>query len=185
MAQNPKKKRGNSPQKSVGEERESLRNADPITDEPGAHPVGAGTGAALGGVVAGAAAGMAAGPVGTVAGAIIGGVAGAYAGKAVAEGIDPTVETAHWREAYPSRPYYDGDLPFESVEPTYRFGWESYDPEASFEDRETELERRWKEQTARDEPALEWQRARLAAKDAHDRVVEHVRNQSREVRKAK
>lgn len=38
-------------------------NRDPITDEPGAHPVGTGIGAALGGAAAGAAAGAFGGPV--------------------------------------------------------------------------------------------------------------------------
>lgn len=33
-------------------------NLDPISKEPGAHPVGTGIGAAMGGVAAGAAAGM-------------------------------------------------------------------------------------------------------------------------------
>ena len=33
-------------------------NRDPITNEPGAHPVGTGVGAALGGAAAGAAAGV-------------------------------------------------------------------------------------------------------------------------------
>jgi len=39
-------------------------NPDPITDEPGAHPIGTGIGAA-GGAVTGAAAGSVAGPIGT------------------------------------------------------------------------------------------------------------------------
>lgn len=77
-------------------------NEDPITGEPGAHPVGAGLGAAAGGAAAGAAAGIVAGPVGTVAGAVIGGVAGGLAGKAIAEGIDPTTEEQYWRDEYPS-----------------------------------------------------------------------------------
>ena len=78
-------------------------NRDPITGEPGAHPVGAGVGAAVGGAAAGAAVGMAAGPVGTVAGAVIGGVAGGLAGKAVAEQIDPTIEEHYWRNEYATR----------------------------------------------------------------------------------
>src|SRR3989344_4789503 len=46
-------------------------NRDPLTNEPGSHPVGTGVGAALGGAAAGAAAGAFGGPVG----AAIGGVA--------------------------------------------------------------------------------------------------------------
>ena len=41
-------------------------NRDPITDAPGAHPVGTGVGALLGGAAAGAGTGTVAGPVGTV-----------------------------------------------------------------------------------------------------------------------
>ena len=48
-------------------------NPDPITGEPGAHPVGTGLGAA-GGAIAGAAIGTIGGPVGMAAGAVIGAV---------------------------------------------------------------------------------------------------------------
>src|SRR5690606_6067987 len=51
-------------------------NRDPLTNEPGAHPVGTGVGAAMGGAAAGAAAGAFGGPVG----AAVGGVAGAVVG---------------------------------------------------------------------------------------------------------
>src|SRR5690606_24706226 len=98
---------------------------DPITGEPGSHPIGAGLGAAAGGAAAGAAAGSVAGPVGTVVGAIAGGIAGGYAGKAVAEQIDPTAEDAYWREEYPRRDYYDESVAYEDIQPAYRHGWES------------------------------------------------------------
>src|SRR5688572_1837998 len=96
-------------------------NPDPITGQPGAHPVGAGIGAAVGG----AAAGSLAGPVGTVAGAVIGGVAGGYAGKAIEEAIDPTAEDAYWRENYTSRDYVQKGSNYEDYRPAYQYGWES------------------------------------------------------------
>lgn len=65
-------------------------NLDPITGEPGAHPVGTGVGAVAGGMAAGAAVGTVAGPVGTAVGAAAGAVVGGLAGKGVAEKIDPT-----------------------------------------------------------------------------------------------
>ncbi|MGV3774739.1 MAG: DUF2382 domain-containing protein [Verrucomicrobiales bacterium] len=76
-------------------------NRDPITGEPGSHPVGTGVGAAVGGAggaAAGAAAGAAlgtagAGPVGTAVGAVAGAIAGAAAGHGTAEGLNPT--TSH------------------------------------------------------------------------------------------
>ena len=61
-------------------------NRDPITGEPGSHPVGTGVGA-TGGALAGAAAGSLAGPAGTVAGMLIGAVVGGMGGKAVAERV--------------------------------------------------------------------------------------------------
>src|SRR5262249_37777679 len=71
-------------------------NLDPITGEPGAHPVGTGIGAATGGAATGAAAGSVAGPVGTVVGAVAGGIVGGLAGHSIAEAIDPTAEQAYW-----------------------------------------------------------------------------------------
>ena len=68
---------------------EADSNLDPITGEPGAHPVGTGLGAA-GGALAGAAIGAVGGPVGMTAGALVGAVAGGLVGKEVAEKVDPT-----------------------------------------------------------------------------------------------
>lgn len=145
-------------------------NADPITGEPGAHPVGVGVGAATGGALAGAAAGTVAGPIGTVAGAVIGGVAGAFAGKRVAESIDPTAEDAYWREEYPNREYYHDDVTYDAYAPAYRHGWESrvrYN-DRSWAEVEPQLQTEW-EQTpsSRD---LAWERARRASRDAWDRI---------------
>src|SRR5437762_13402347 len=78
-------------------------NRDPITDAPGAHPVGVGVGAAGAGT-AGALIGSVAGPVGTAIGAAVGAVAGGLAGKGVAEAGNPSAEGAHWREEYCNRP---------------------------------------------------------------------------------
>jgi uncharacterized protein (TIGR02284 family) len=65
-------------------------NQDPITLEPGAHPVGTGVGAAVGGAAVGAAAGAIAGPVGAVLGAVVGAAFGGETGKAAAESLHPT-----------------------------------------------------------------------------------------------
>ncbi len=77
---------------------------DPLTREPGAHPLGTGMGATLGGIAAGAVTGSVAGPVGTVVGAAVGAIVGGLGGKAVAELIDPTVEGAFWRDHFRERP---------------------------------------------------------------------------------
>src|SRR6185295_15488728 len=104
-------------------------NRDPITNAPGAHPIGVGVGA-TGGAAAGAAIGSVAGPVGTAVGAIVGGVAGGLAGKGAAESVNPTVEDAYWRQNYSSRPYIDKGADYEAYRPAYRYGWESYDRHA-------------------------------------------------------
>src|SRR5262249_18583790 len=117
-------------------------NRDPITDAPGAHPVGVGVGAASG-AAGGAAGGPVAGPGGTAVGAVVGGVAGGLAGKGVAEAINPTVEEGYWRENYASRPYVGADERYDTYAPAYRYGWESYVPGQPFEDLEPELRRGW------------------------------------------
>ena len=104
--------------------RKADANRDPISGEPGAHPVGTGVGAAAAGAAAGAAGGLIAGPAGAAAGAVIGAVAGGLAGKGVAESIDPTVEDAYWQENYTQRPYYEKNNAYEDYRPAYRFGWE-------------------------------------------------------------
>ena len=145
-------------------------NKDPITGEPGAHPVGAGLGAAAGGAAAGAVAGAVAGPVGTVAGAVIGGVAGGLAGKAIAESIDPTAEDKFWRDEYPKRDYYDESVDYETVGPAYRYGWESRAKHhhRDWDEVEPELERNWT--SHRGESSLEWDQARRPIRDAWERI---------------
>ena len=67
----------------------NIENRDPITGEPGSHPVGTGAGALAGGA-AGAAAGSVGGPVGAAVGGAAGAVVGGLGGKAVAENFNPT-----------------------------------------------------------------------------------------------
>src|SRR3954464_4725735 len=97
-------------------------NRDPITGEPGSHPVGTGVGAAVGGAAAGAAVGSVAGPVGTVAGIIGGALVGGLAGKGIAEKIDPTREDAYWRENHPGQ-MYAGNRTYEDYSDAYRTGY--------------------------------------------------------------
>ena len=98
------------------------RNLDPISKEPGSHPVGTGVGAAVGGAGVGAAAGMVAGPAGALVGAVAGAVAGGYGGKAAAEAINPTAEEAFWRDNYQSEAYYQDGRSFDDYAPAYRLG---------------------------------------------------------------
>ena len=145
-------------------------NLDPISGEPGAHPVGTGLGAAGAGAAAGALGGAVAGPVGAAVGAVIGAVAGGLGGKAVAESIDPTAEDTYWRENYPSRPYAEKSRSYDDYQPAYRQGWEarSLYSDKSWDEIESELASRWDER--RGKSSLEWKDASRASKDAWDRT---------------
>src|SRR5437763_1133131 len=99
-------------------------NPDPITGEPGAHPIGV-AGGATGGALAGAAVGAIGGPVGAAVGGAVGAVAGGLAGKGAAEAVNPTEEDAYWRREHTSRPYVRKDTPYETYQPAYRYGWEA------------------------------------------------------------
>lgn len=153
------------------EAREDL-NADPISGEPGSHPVGTGIGAA-GGAAAGAAIGAIGGPLGALIGGAIGAVVGGSAGKAAAEAIDPTIEEAYWRAEYANAPSYVAGHDFDrDYHPAYAVGYANrhrYPADARFEDHESELERSWNE--VKGESRLAWQDAKVAARDAWNRVT--------------
>ncbi len=158
---------------NINERSEDDNNQDPITGEPGAHPVGTGVGAALGGVAAGAAVGTVAGPVGTVIGAAVGAVVGGLTGKGVAEAIDPTEEDQYWREHYSTRDYVETGTTYEDYGPAYGLGVDAYRryPGRTFEDVEPEISREWSEGTRAS--TLRWDSARHAARDAWNRVDGH------------
>jgi len=145
-------------------------NLDPISGEPGAHPVGTGLGAAGAGAAAGALGGAMAGPVGAAVGAVIGAVGGGLAGKGIAESIDPTAENAYWQENYRSRPYVDKSHDYDTYRPAYQYGWESRSLHAgkSWDDVESDLASGWAK--VRGKSKLEWDQARHATRDAWDRI---------------
>jgi hypothetical protein len=163
-------------------------NRDPLTGEPGAHPVGVGVGTAVGGGVAGAALGAAgaavaggvaaggamgaaAGPIGAVVGAVAGGVVGGMAGKEVAEHIDPTSEAAYWRAHHETRPYYKQGMTYQDdYLPAYQYGWESKSKYAGREYADVEPSLRSEWARVRAKSRLEWEQARQAIRDAWDRA---------------
>ena len=152
-------------------------NADPITGEPGAHPVGTGVGAA-GGAATGAAIGAIGGPIGALVGGAIGAVVGGLAGKGAAEAFNPTEEAAYWRETAPTTTYYSEtkstypDLDYDrDYQDAYRVGYENrhhYSAETRFEEVEDELKAKWEE--VKGQSRLHWAQAKLAAREAWDRV---------------
>jgi hypothetical protein len=155
-------------------------NLDPLTGEPGAHPVGAGAGAAAG-TAAGAAIGAAGGPVGVAIGAIVGGVAGGLVGKGVAEAIDPTAEEAFWREQHFRQDYARG-RDYSAFEPAYRTGVSGYTHDRTFEEQEDQLRRQYEDEISRDVESqrddstakqLEWEEARHATRAAYERLSQN------------
>jgi uncharacterized protein (TIGR02284 family) len=145
--------------------RDNDLNLDPISKEPGAHPIGTGLGAAAGG----AAAGLVGGPVGAVAGAVVGAVAGGMGGHAAAEVVNPTAEEAHWRENYQREPYYQSGRSFDDYAPAYRLGVNGYnESNGSFDESESRLETNW--ESSRGGSSLSWPEASAASRAAWDRA---------------
>jgi hypothetical protein len=168
-----------SPEKKVDLPPTGNRNADPITDAPGSHPIETGIGAAVAGAASGMAVGAFTGPVGAAVGAAFGAVAGGLAGKGVGEMIDPTTEDSWLRDNFASRPYVEEGDNFEDFEPAYRYGGEveSKYGDAGFETIEPKVQSEW--DRLGDTADYPWPEARPAVKDAYDRTVQlrKMRNQ--------
>ena len=149
-------------------------NPDPITGEPGAHPVGVAAGAAAGGA-AGAAIGAVAGPVGVAAGTAIGVVAGGLAGKSVAERIDPTNEDDYWRTHHASQPY--GILgSYERYSNAYRAGYQGvsvHGLDKGYDEVEGNLKSAYEESRAGTGPT--WENARHAVRAAFERTRDNLK----------
>lgn len=145
------------------------RNEDPITGEPGSHPVGVGVGTA-GGATAGAAIGVVGGPIGAVVGAVVGGVAGAYAGKGVAEKMDPTTEATYWRENHSTQKWAsDPDYTYEDYEPAYRYGYtRAAERGTRWDDSDSDLGKDWDQ--FKGKSRLEWEKAKSASRAGWHRV---------------
>jgi uncharacterized protein (TIGR02284 family) len=147
-------------------------NRDPITDEPGAHPVGTGIGA-TGGAIAGATAGAIGGPVGVAIGGVVGAVVGGLAGKAAGEAVNPTAEEAYWRDNYSKEPYYDKGRAFDEYAPAYRLGVTGRTRYQDWDAAEPTLASEW--ESTRGGSSLSWPQARDASRAAWNRVDTTVR----------
>jgi hypothetical protein len=145
-------------------------NRDPLSGAPGAHPVGTATGAVAGAATGAAVGTMVGGQVGMAVGGVAGAVAGGLGGKGIAEAINPTEEDAYWRANYSSRPYVNKDTKYETLQPAYRYGWESraQNPGRKWEEVESDLSNGWDQ--ARGNARLAWSDAKDATRDAWDRI---------------
>jgi len=128
------------------------------------HSIGEGTGAGAG-AIAGAAVGSMAGPVGTAVGAVVGAVAGAKAGGAIAEAVNPTTYTEHFRDSYATAPYYSAGRDWKDYEPAYKYGYDTYGQYRGqrFDDVESQLQADW--DRTRGTSNLAWSEARGAVRD--------------------
>lgn len=165
-----KKTTKNDTEKTVDLPPKGPRNADPLTDAAGAHPIETGVGAAVGGAAAGLAIGALGGPVGAVIGGVVGGaVAGGLAGKGVGELIDPTTEDTWLREYFGTRTHRKADLTHEHFRPAYRYGIISAERFGGrrFDEVEPDLRAGW--DAARGTSMLSWDEARDATRHAYDR----------------
>ena len=146
-------------------------NLDPITKEPGSHPVGTGVGSAGGAATGAIVGGAVGGPVGAAVGGAIGAVVGGAAGHAAGEAVNPTVEAEYWRKNFKNRPYYRSGKEYSEYEPAYRYGWESAGREEyagkKFAEVEPELERNW---NSTEGSAGPWSDSREITRDAWRRV---------------
>jgi hypothetical protein len=144
-------------------------NRDPITGEPGAHPLGTGVGATSG-AIAGATLGAAGGPVGMAVVGALGAVAGALGGKAAGEALNPTGGDPYWRSIYEKELDHDPDFNFEDYAPAYRLGYEHRGRAAgqNFDEIEGSMAAEW--ELAKGESRLSWQQARLATRAAWNHV---------------
>jgi hypothetical protein len=170
------------PEKKVDLPPKGNRNADPITDEPGSHPIETGIGAAAAGAATGLAVGAFAGPVGAAVGAAVGAVAGGLAGKGVGEMIDPTTDDNWLRDNFASRPYVKKGDTFDTFTPAYRYGAEieSKYRTLEFGKLEEELRREWPNRNI----PLPWERARGAVQDSYERTMQ-LRQERAAAREAK
>ncbi|MDB6152193.1 MAG: hypothetical protein JWL90_646 [Chthoniobacteraceae bacterium] len=146
-------------------------NPDPITGEPGSHPVATGVGAASGGA-AGAAIGMAGGPVGVVVGAVIGAVVGGLGGKAAGEAVDPTAEDAYWRNEHSKQQYASSEDTFEDYHPAYRTGYEGYTKYGAAGDTFETAEPKLRSEYEASKPKVAWDKAKAATRAAWTRIQE-------------
>ncbi|MES2572622.1 MAG: YsnF/AvaK domain-containing protein, partial [Verrucomicrobiota bacterium] len=144
-------------------------NPDPITGEPGSHPVATGMGAAGGGA-AGAAIGMAGGPVGAVVGAVIGAVVGGLGGHAAGEAVDPTAEDAYWRESHSRQSYATSNDRFEDYQPAYRTGYEGYTKHGVAGDTFEKAEPKLRSEYEAAKPKVPWEKAKEATRAAWTRL---------------
>jgi hypothetical protein len=147
-------------------------------NQPNYHPaeapldggISATTSIASAGVAAGAALGMVGGLPGMAVGAVVGGAIGALAGIQTTALVNHAEEEAYWRDNHENRPYYDSASSYDNYAPAYGYGIASYTKYTgrTFDEIEPNLATEWDK--ARGKSSLNWEIAKLATRDAYDRL---------------
>lgn len=145
-------------------------NRDPITGEPGSHPVGTTVGAAAAGT-AGAVVGSVAGPLGIVVGSALGVAAGAALGHNAAEAANPTYVAVEpdLVDTFAQRPYAAGRT-YEDYRDAYAFGAAERerlggrDPVVWDDTLEADLRTRWNHSSSK--ARMAWEDAKQAVRDS-------------------
>lgn len=144
-------------------------NEDPITHEPGSHPLATGLGAAGAGAAGAAIGAGLGGPVGMAIGGAVGAIVGGLSGKATGEVLHPTSEEAFWREHHSTQPYAR-EHPYETFEPAYRSGYQGYTThgkDRTFDASEEDVRRLYESNGT----GLPWDSAREASREAWERAA--------------
>ncbi len=151
---------------------EPVSHPDPLTGEPGAHPVETGLGAAGAGTIGTIVGGVVGGPIGAVVGATIGAVTGGLLGKETAEVIDASVEHEYWRAHHTSRPYFEPNRTYDDYAPAYQTGYDAFSrygqTEREFDDIEPELQHEYMNNHGK--TGLAWDKVKPAAQDAYRKL---------------
>ena len=145
-------------------------NRDPITGEPGSHPVGTTVGAAAAGTAGAIVGAGLAGPLGAAVGAGLGVAAGAAVGHNAAETVNPTyIDVEPELVAQFGERDYTNGRPYEDYRDAYAFGAAERSKLAGdrvdWDDRlEANLRTRW--DSTRAKAGLAWDDAKHAVRDS-------------------
>ena len=154
--------------KTVDDRKVTGTNQDPLTKEPGSHPIGTTIGAAGAGALGAVAGAIAMGPIGAVVGGALAAGVGGAVGHEAAEVANPTYYSIEptLKERFPDRDYGQGRQ-FEDYQDAYIFGArerERYNNEPWRDELDADLERRWDEEHRNGQ--LAYRDARPAIRDS-------------------
>jgi hypothetical protein len=96
--------------------------------------------------------------------------------RSLNSGISGDFDDDYFRRSYTSRPYYETGKTYDEYEPAYKYGHSlrSRYSGRNFNDIETDVSSDWEAHRGRS--SLTWERAKLAVKDAFERMGDKMDN---------